>query len=201
MSQTRYKAFISYSHEDNKWADWLHRVLESYRPPKRLVGEVTDHGPVPKRMAPVFRDCAELSTATDLGEVLNEALKQSACQVVICSPAAARSRWVNEEILAYKRLGRENRIFCLIVAGEPNADERPDLNLEECFPAALRYKLGAGGELSDVRAEPIAADVRDGKDGKAGTCRDGSPIYRGSVHGLGSSAGCRALLAARMKLE
>ena len=83
-----------------------------------------------------------------------------------CSPAAARSRWVNEEILAYKRLGREGRIFCLIVAGEPNAAERSDLGLEECFPEALRYKLGADGELSDVHAEPIAADVREGKDGK-----------------------------------
>ena len=88
MSDTRYKAFISYSHEDDKWADWLHRSLESYRPPKHLVGEVTDHGPVPKRLAPIFRDRAELSTATDLGVVLNEALEQSFCQLVICSPAA-----------------------------------------------------------------------------------------------------------------
>jgi len=64
-------------------------------------------------------------------------------------------------------MGREDRIFCLIVAGEPNAAERPDLGLEECFPQALRYKLGSDGELSDVRAEPIAADLRQGKDGKA----------------------------------
>ena len=167
MNDARFKAFISYSHEDDKWADWLHRSLESYRPPKHLVGEVTDHGPIPKRMAPVFRDRAELSTATDLGKVLNQALQQSACQLVICSPGAARSRWVNEEILAFKRLGREDRIFCLIVGGEPNADERPELGLEECFPKALRYRLGDDGELSDDRAEPIAADVRDGKDGKA----------------------------------
>ena len=166
MNDARYRAFISYSHEDDKWADWLHRSLESYRPPKRLVGEVTDHGPIPKRLTPVFRDRAELSTATDLGAVINEALEQSFCQLVICSPAAARSKWVNEEILAYKRLGRADRIFCLIIGGEPNAAERPDLELEECFPEALRYKLGDDGTLSDVRAEPIAADVREGKDSK-----------------------------------
>jgi tetratricopeptide (TPR) repeat protein len=163
----KYKAFISYSHDDDKWANWLHRSVESYRPPKHLVGEITDHGPIPQRMAPVFRDRDELSTATDLGAVINEALEQSACQLVICSPTAARSRWVNEEILAYKTMGREDRIFCLIVAGEPNADERPELGLEECFPEALRYKLGPDGELSNERAEPIAADLRDGKDGKA----------------------------------
>ena len=131
MNDARYKAFISYSHEDNKWAAWLHRSLESYRLPKHLVGEVTDHGPIPKRMAPVFRDRAELSTATDLGEVLNKALEESACLLVICSPGAARSRWVNEEILAFKRLGREDRIFCLIVGGEPNADDRPEPGMEE----------------------------------------------------------------------
>ncbi len=162
----KYKAFISYSHEDGKWADWLHRTLEFYRPPKHLVGEIPDQGPIPRRLTPIFHDRAELPTATDLGAAINEALDQSACQLVICSPAAARSRWVNEEILAYKRLGREDRIFCLIVAGEPNATERPELGLEECFPEALRYKMDPDGKQSDVRAEPIAADLRQDKDGK-----------------------------------
>ena len=101
MSEYKYKAFISYSHDDDRWANWLHRSLESYRPPKHLVGQVTDHGPIPRLLAPVFRDRDELSTATDLGKVLNESLEQSACQIIICSPAAARSRWVNEEILAF----------------------------------------------------------------------------------------------------
>ena len=165
--RTKYRAFISYSHEDDKWAAWLHKSLESYRPPKHLIGEVTDFGPIPKRMSPIFRDRSELSAATDLGVVLNEALEQSPCLLVICSPSAAKSRWVNEEILAFKRLGQENRILCLIVDGEPNAKQRPDLGLEECFPEALRYKLGADGELSDVRAEPIAADLREGRDSKA----------------------------------
>ena len=72
MTDAKYKAFISYSHDDNKWADWLHRSLESYRPPKRLVGEVTEHGTIPKRLAPIFRDRDELPSATDLGAILNE---------------------------------------------------------------------------------------------------------------------------------
>ncbi len=40
----KYKAFISYSHQDKKWWDWLHKGMENYRvpmptkssPPKRL---------------------------------------------------------------------------------------------------------------------------------------------------------------------
>ena len=167
MQQARYRAFISYSHRDTQWATWLHRSLETYRPPKRLIGQTTPRGPVPPRLAPTFRDREELPSATDLGTHLNEALQQSACQIVICSPASARSKWVNEEILAFKRLGREDRIFCLIIGGEPNATDLPGRESEECFPPALRYKLGPDGALSSQRSEPIAADARSDKDGKA----------------------------------
>jgi tetratricopeptide (TPR) repeat protein len=162
----KYWAFLSYSHSDALWAGWLHRALESYRPPRRLVGRDTERGPVPRRLAPVFRDREELATATDLGTVLNAALEQSAAQIVICSPRAARSRWVNEEILAFKRLGRSNRIFCLIVDGEPNASDVPDQKERECFPPALRFQLAPDGTLSSTRTEPIAADARPGKDGR-----------------------------------
>jgi len=166
LNSPKYVAFLSYSHRDAQWGSWLHKALESYRPPKQLVGTVTARGTVPKRLSPVFRDREELASATDLGTMLTEALRLSACQVVICSPSAARSKWVNEEILAFKRLGREDRIYCLIVDGEPNASDNPAQADEECFPPALRYRLGADGELSSVRTEPIAADARPGKDGR-----------------------------------
>jgi tetratricopeptide (TPR) repeat protein len=159
-----FRAFISYSHRDSGWAAWLHKAIESYRPPKSLVGQVTERGEVPKRLTPVFRDREELASSTDLGAAINDALNRSACQIVICSPHAAKSRWVNEEILAFKRLGREDRIFCLIVGGEPNASDDPQRIDEECFPPALRYRLDADGNLGTVRTEPIAADARPGKD-------------------------------------
>ncbi len=163
----KYRAFISYSHRDKRWGEWLHRALETYRVPKRLVGRSTAMGAVPSRIAPVFRDREELPTATNLGEVINQALEDSATLVVICSPASARSRWVNEEILAYKRMGRSDRILALIVAGEPNASDKPDDGEEECFPEALRYRIGPDGQLSAEREEPVAADVREEGDGKA----------------------------------
>jgi tetratricopeptide (TPR) repeat protein len=114
----------------------------------------------------VFRDREELASATDLGSVINQALSGSACQIVICSPQSAKSHWVNEEILAFKRLGREDRIFCLIIGGEPNASDLPGREAEECFPPALRFCLGPDGNLTDTRTEPIAADARAGKDGR-----------------------------------
>ena len=167
MDTFKYRAFISYSHADEKWARWLHRALETYRIPKRLVGQKTAMGSVPPKLSPVFRDREELASATDLGSKLTEALEGSACQIVICSRSSARSHWVNEEILAYKRLGRSNRIFSLIVDGEPYASGIPGEEEQECFPAALRYQIGEGGELTQTPAEPIAADARPGKDGKA----------------------------------
>lgn len=162
----KYKAFISYSHADEKWASWLHKALESYRPPKGLVGRETPYGPVPERFAPVFRDRDELATATSLGDTLTQALADSACQIVICSPRAAKSKWTNEEILTFKRLGKSDRIFALIVDGEPGASLNPDAADEECFPPALIYEMGEDGELTDDRGEPIAADARPGKDPK-----------------------------------
>jgi tetratricopeptide (TPR) repeat protein len=162
----KYRAFISYSHRDAAWASWLHRSLEHYRPPKSLIGTAAAQGEVPKRLSPIFKDRDELPSATDLGVLINAALAGSAAQIIICSPNSAKSKWVNEEILAFKRLGREERILCIIVGGEPNASDLPGREDEECFPPALRFRLGADGNLSSVRTEPIAADARPGKDGK-----------------------------------
>ena len=164
--QHKYRAFISYSHADEKWAAWLHKALETYKVPKHLVGKASEYGPVPERIAPIFRDREELATSTELGDVLTEALKQSACLIVICSPNAAKSRWTNEEILTYKRLGRQDRIFCLIVDGEPNASLFEETAEFECFPEGLMYQMDPDGNLTNIRSEPIAADAREGKDNK-----------------------------------
>jgi eukaryotic-like serine/threonine-protein kinase len=167
MPQFKYFAFISYSHADRGWGDWLHKALETYPVPARLVGRDTGFGPIPKSLAPIFRDRDELPSAIDLNRKVNEALARSANLIVICSPRSAASRWVNEEILGFKRLGRAERVFCLIVDGEPNASDLPGQEAEECFPPALRFELDANGELSTRRTEPIAADARAGKDGKS----------------------------------
>lgn len=159
VAEFRYKAFISYSHRDERWAVWLHRALERYRVPRRLVGRDTQNGKVSARLSPVFRDRDELSTASNLGRVVTAALEQAATLIVVCSPAAAKSRWVNEEIRTFIGLGRAERILCLIVDGDPSGPA--DL---QCFPGALlEARDGSTGA-----AEPVAADVRPGKDGRRG---------------------------------
>lgn len=161
----KYWGFISYSHRDRQWGEWLHKAIESYRVPTRLAGTTGRLGVVPKRLFPIFRDRTELSAGGGLDAALQQALASARCFILICSPAAAASRWVNEEILHFKRLGGEARILCLIVDGEPNASANGHPE-RECFPPALRYKLGADGELSDIPAEPLAADLREQADGR-----------------------------------
>jgi tetratricopeptide (TPR) repeat protein len=158
-SEFRYWAFISYSHKDKSWGRWLHKALETYRVPKRLQGMPTAAGRVPARLAPIFRDRDELPTASNLGTAIEEALRQSWCLIVICSPDAAQSRWVNEEVLAFQRLGRGNRIHCLIV------DSGEDAAAPLAFPPALGEREGADGNRS---GEPIAADARRFGDGRTG---------------------------------
>ena len=74
---------------------------------------------------------------------------------------------MNEEILRFKGLGKSDKVLCLIVDGEPNASDKPDIKADECFPQSVKYDLTEDGELSKIRTEPIAADLREGKDGKA----------------------------------
>jgi tetratricopeptide (TPR) repeat protein len=160
-----YRAFISYSHKDQDLAKRLHRAVESYRIPAKLIGKVTGVGKVPRRLRPIFRDREELPASGDLSAELSAALAQSQFLVVVCSPAAARSRWVNEEILQFKRVHGDGRVLALVADGEPNVSGIPGRDHRECFPVALRFRIGPDGQLSDTPAEPIAADVRRDADG------------------------------------
>jgi hypothetical protein len=47
-----------------------------------------------------------------------------------------------EEIATFKRLGREADIYCLLIAGERNATDKPECGLLGAFPLAIRFQLG-----------------------------------------------------------
>ena len=98
----KYWAFISYSHRDQAWAEWLHKALETYRVPRRLVGRESPAGPLPRRLFPVFRDQEELPSSPNLSAAIDQALEQSRYLVVIASPYAAVSKWVDQEIARLK---------------------------------------------------------------------------------------------------
>ncbi|MEJ7776041.1 MAG: TIR domain-containing protein [Sphingomicrobium sp.] len=162
----RYLAFVSYSHKDEAVASWLHSALEHFRIPSSLAGRLTDNGVVPNRLTPIFRDRHELAAAQDLGAEIRQALAASRFLIVLCSPAAAASKWTNAEIDAFKRVRPDGCIIAAVVAGEPFASELPGREAAECFPPALRHRYDKRGRATARRAEPLAADLRDHRDGK-----------------------------------
>jgi tetratricopeptide (TPR) repeat protein len=142
-----YRAFISYSHRDDAAAKSLHKRLETYRLPKKLIGQVGERGPIPQRLTPIFRDLDELSAADDLTVEIKAALARSATLIVLCSPGAKASKWVNLEIETFRALhGNSRPVLAALIEGEP----------ADAFPPALT----ADGH------EPVAADFRKGRDGK-----------------------------------
>jgi len=155
-----YRAFLSYSHRDRQWGEWVHQRLESWSVPKDLVGQAKAAGPVPAKLRPIFRDRFDLEAGHSLREQVVAALRASEALIVVCSPQSAKSTYVNEEIRQFKALGRGDRVFPIIVDGVPGDPQT------ECFPDALRRRVATDGSLTDQIDEPIAADAREDGDGK-----------------------------------
>ena len=162
----RYCAFLSYSHVDEEVAAWLHDALEKFRTPSSLAGRLTSNGAIPKRLTPIFRDRHELPASDNLAAGIQDALDSSRFLIVLCSPAAAGSRWVNAEIDMFKRHRPEGCVLAAIVSGEPFASDLPGRESEECLPPALRIKYDRRGRPTSRRAEPLAADLREDRDGR-----------------------------------
>src|SRR6202035_3642069 len=103
---------------------------------KDLGGRETPSGLVPKTLRPIFRDREDFSAGHSLADQTVKALEASQFLIVICSPNAARSKYVDEEIRRFKALGRAARVIPVIVDGEPGDPKC------ECFPPAIRFKVG-----------------------------------------------------------
>lgn len=161
-----YDIFISYSsfrkaggesQFDRKVAERLHKALETYRVPSSLVKNNSNGRRLPPRLKKVFRDRDEVRAGASLNEALRDALEKSRFLVVICSPRARNSQWMNQEIALFRSLGRENRILPILIEGEP----------PEVFPRELlksKPKNGAAESTATVPegllAQPLAADIR-----------------------------------------
>jgi tetratricopeptide (TPR) repeat protein len=133
------------------------RRLETYRVPPRLVGTPGIDGTLPARLGAFFRDRDELTASGDLGATIRAALAESAALIVVCSPAAAQSRWVGAEVQAFRDSGRGDRILAFVVDGEPG-QATGEL---ACFPPPL-IAPGEDGQA----VEPLAADARNVADGR-----------------------------------
>lgn len=155
----KYRAFLSYSHLDHEAGERLHKALETFRVPQGIAGKDGDYGKVPGKLRPIFRDRFDLEAGHSLGAQVMSALQESEALIVLCSPASAKSKYVQSEIVTFKRLGRSDRIYPIIIDGEPGHPEN------DCFPKPLRFKVTADGTITDEPEEPLAADARPHGDG------------------------------------
>ncbi|WP_246732097.1 toll/interleukin-1 receptor domain-containing protein [Rhizobium laguerreae] len=154
----KFRAFISYSSSDRSAAEKLQRALEAYRIPKPLRRSGVYQN---DRVSPIFRDRSDLRASADLGQTIREALESSEYLIVLCSPAAATSQWVDREISLFKELGRSDNIIAVIVRGAPAVND-PVREPQGAFPKAL---IGLRGSLT----EPLAADIQEpAADGRGG---------------------------------
>jgi hypothetical protein len=164
----KHYAFLSCCPEDNHvaraespgagrraWGDWLEAAFKAYVIPPELVGQINGRGEIiPDRITAVFRDESELPEAASLSAEIRQALEQSNCLVVICSPRSAQSRQVNAVVSYFKQLGRGHQILPLVIAGTPNASNgtAPGAVVgDECYVPALRHPVKSDGTLDTAR--------------------------------------------------
>ena len=128
----QYAAFLSYAHADERIAKKVQSSIETYALPKHL--KANRH-----TLSPIFRDVTELTASHSLSERIHDAVAGSRFLIVLCSPAAKKSEWVNKEIRLFRSLHGEHSIFCAVIEGTPDTS----------FPLALTEK----------GREPLAADM------------------------------------------
>lgn len=127
----KYLAYISYSRQDEKWAKLIQSKLEHYYIPKSIS---TSTGRA--NLKPIFCGFNDLTSGL-LSKEISSALDNSQYLIVICSPFAARSSYVNTEIQQFIDSGRREFIIPVIVEGKPFSNSE-----SECFPFALRQLRG-----------------------------------------------------------
>src|SRR5687768_14284810 len=103
-----YKAFISYSHATNdKVAPAIQLALHRFAKPWYKL-----------RALPVFRDKTSLSVNPALWTAIEKALGESEYFVLLASPEAATSPWVQREVAWWLKNGAAERLFLILTDGE-----------------------------------------------------------------------------------
>ncbi len=157
-----YDVFFSYRHRplDEKITGKTFNLLESYRLPKPL----RDKGFQDIRRA--FRDTEELPVSRILTESIDAALHSSNCLVVVCSTDTPSSEWIDREVGIFIELGRANRIYPLLISGDP----------ERSFPPSLKRVPDILDRVMDIRPENGRDD--GGRPGRRMMAKSGSEILK-----------------------
>lgn len=104
----RYKAFISYSHAaDGKLAPALQSALHRFAKPWYRL-----------RAMRVFRDKTSLAMTPELWPSIEKALAESEYFLLLASPQAAQSQWVQQEVDWWLQHRSANTLFIVVTDGD-----------------------------------------------------------------------------------
>lgn len=166
-SSSGYDAFISYSHAlDGRLAPAIRMGLHRFpRPWLR------------PRAARVFHDNASLSLSDNLWGLIETALRQSRCLILLASPEAAVSPWVNREVELWRAERSAYAIVLVLTSGEIVwRDGDFDRTRTNAVPAALQ------GHFAE---EPLWLDLRWAHEADHLSMRD--PRFRDAVATLAAT--------------
>jgi WD40 repeat protein len=141
-----YKAFISYSHAaDGQLAPKLQSALQKFAKPFYRL-----------RAMRIFRDETSLHLTPKLWPMIQQALAESDHFILMASPRAADSKWVQDEVSEWLRLrnGSLDKFLIVLTDGEIAWDDDAkdlDWNRTTALPTPLRGKL---------QVEPFYLDFR-----------------------------------------
>lgn len=160
-----FDAYLAYSHGDShRLAAELQRALERYP----AVGG---------RRLRVFRDSTDLAASPDLMSNITNMLDNSEYLILLASPKAAKSRWIEAELLHFQKSHHQNRILTVLADGDPESSipmhllqetplyvdlrgyqDNPRLHREESF------KLGVSKLVAALHEMPLD-EVTGGRQG------------------------------------
>ena len=169
-----FAAFLSYSHAaDDKLAPAIQSALHRLAKPWYRMRSVR-----------VFRDKTSLSANPALWHAIVDALETSRYFLLMASPGAAASPWVQQEVNWWKENRPPDRMLILATDGELRWDNQTrdfDWSITTCLPPALRGYF---------REEPTWVDFRWAKSAEGLSLRHAQ--FRGAVLDLAAPLHGRA---------
>jgi len=130
-TQHTYDAFISYGREDQDFALRLVKRLRAYTPPKALG--------LPRRPLSIFFDQEDIH-GSEYFRSIEQALSTARKLIVLCSPDARASEYVNDEIRRFcaQDSHTDADVILVLVRGLANNEAKnPEDESNKAFPEAL----------------------------------------------------------------
>ncbi|MGH3635640.1 MAG: toll/interleukin-1 receptor domain-containing protein, partial [Mycobacterium sp.] len=165
-----YDAFLSYGHRDRQVATGIQKGLHQIG---RRLGRL--------RALRVFRDDTDLTVSPDLWGKITEALDRAHFLVVVLSPEAAQSHWVDREVSYWLEHDGRERLLLVLAGGQLRWDPRHARFDPELSSAALPVLTEPGV----LPVEPFFIDVGEDApwDPGAATLREKITALAAPIHG------------------